>query len=268
MQLPCPSCQTALTIRAVDSALNTEASCGNCNAIVGIAITTTLLQAGTETQQTTVNHTAMVAIADSALRRSYANALNNVGWKVQQAGEGRETLQMMAKEVPDVAIIDGGFAPIFGMGLGEIIKKSNITRSVRVLGLKADDDTLLPLPGAERTISLTAGAETVLEEVNRLLPSNGTPTPQPTGQTGFISRPQAAPQTMATTTETTAEPTTTLADSPEHQSAKRLARDPKSAGTSWLRQFSRSTDMAFIVVGMDTLAPSSAAFSAKIRLAE
>jgi hypothetical protein len=164
----------------------------------------------------------MVAIADENLRRSYASALKNAGWQVQQAHEGRETLQIMAQDVPDVAIIDGGFAPIFGMGLGEIIKKSNITRSVRVLGLRADEDTLLPLPGAERTISLTAGAVAVLEEVNRLLPSNGTPPAALKSQTGFVSRPQTAPQT--TPIETVPEASSSLADSPEHQSAKRLAR--------------------------------------------
>jgi len=266
MRLPCPSCNNILLIESVGTELSAEVSCARCNATIGVTVATTLLSAGVaaETAMSAAegDHSVVVAIADDDLRSSYAHTLIAAGWQVRQCKEGREALQTMARDVPEVAIIDGGFAPIFGMGLGEIIKKSNVTRTVRLLGLRPGNDNLTPVGGAERTISLTAGVNQVLAEVTRMLPhansanntahatSGGltrnwtdtpaakqmetatTETPRDTlasqasqdtqASTGFVSRP-LVPKAMPMSAQDEAS-AATVADSPEHQAAQRLAR--------------------------------------------
>ncbi|MBI5136438.1 MAG: hypothetical protein HZA24_03770 [Nitrospirae bacterium] len=186
MQLACPSCQHPLTVATVGAELSTEVGCATCNAVVGITVATTILDAGTLPTAHGPARKAVVALADRALRAAYGARLTDAGWRVRQCGDGREALQMMAHEVPDVAVIDGGFPPIFGMGLGEIIKKSSVTRRARVLGLRADGDDLLPLPGADRTLPLTAGADAVADAALRLA------TGGPAGPAGAPKAPQAA----------------------------------------------------------------------------
>jgi DNA-binding NarL/FixJ family response regulator len=187
MKLACPSCQHPLTVDTVGAELSTEIGCATCHAVVGITVATTILDAGSLPNAQGPARNAVVALADRALRNAYGARLVDAGWRVRQCGDGREALQMMAHEVPDVAVIDGGFPPIFGMGVGEIIKKSGVTRRAHVLGLRADGDDLLPMPGADRTLPLTAGADVVADAALRLLA--GTPAERPAPPAAHAARP-------------------------------------------------------------------------------
>ncbi len=222
MKLACPSCHRPLHVNAIGPELSTEVDCGGCNATVGVTVAMSLLEiSGQASPQ--MHRSVVLAIANRELRGAYAARLKEAGWSVRECSEGRETLQAMAQDVPDVAVIDGGFAPIFGMRLGEIIKKSSVTRAARVLGLRADGDSLLPLPGADRTIPLTAGADAVLDEITRLSPDGGEPTAHsapsaqttPAQTTAAISKPTVPKATP---------PTAGADEDPAHAAARRLAR--------------------------------------------
>jgi len=192
MKLACPSCHRPLHVTTIGPELSTELHCEGCNATVGVTIAMTLLDAGTAPPDANIHRSVVLAVADPELRAAYSSRLKTAGWNVRECSEGRETLKTMANEVPDVAVIDGGFAPIFGMRLGEIIKKSNITRSARILGLRADNDSQLPLPGADRTIALTAGVDALLNAVTHLAPNGGATRERPNRTTGTISKPLPA----------------------------------------------------------------------------
>ncbi len=168
MKLACPSCQHAVTAVEIDHQMTCEIVCEHCQASIGVTVTTSLLQAGTPSGALSTTHTALVAIADEGLRTTYAQALERMDWTVRQASGGREALKSMGVQVPDVAIIDGGFEAIFGMGVGEIIKRSAVTRHAQVLGLRGHDNSGLPVPGADLTVDLHAGPDEIITAARKL----------------------------------------------------------------------------------------------------
>ena len=242
MKLACPSCQQSLQVTEVDSGLNAEVNCEECGATVGVAITTTILGAG-EPLSSHGGPKAVVAIVNPDLRAAYAAGLRDAGWTVKETGESRDTLQTLGHDVPDVAVVDGGFAPIFGMGLGEIIKKSNVTRGAKVLGLRPEDASNLPVPGADRTLSLVAGADQVVRaaaemtgrigsvSLDRTEPSetvSPAQAPVPAPQPAPIPEAPAATATPAAPAVPSGAHAAALRadtpDDPEHAAAQRLAR--------------------------------------------
>jgi len=168
MKLACPSCHEPVDVQEVDSELSAQVSCGVCGAVVGLTLVVSILSAGDAGMAPARAGRVVVAMTDPELRGAYAEALAATGFAVVETGESRQTLQRLGKEAPDVAVIDGGFPPIFGMGIAEIVKKSNVTRETRILGLRADDGSPLPVPGADRTVAMTLGTDAIVREVEAL----------------------------------------------------------------------------------------------------
>jgi hypothetical protein len=168
MKLACPSCHEPVEVQEVDSELSAQVSCGVCGAVIGLTLAVSILSAGDAGLAVPRAGRVVVAMTDSELRGAYAEALSAAGFAVIETGESRQTLQRLGKEVPDVAVIDGGFPPIFGMGISEIVKKSNVTRETRILGLRSEDGSHLPVPGADRTVTITLGTDAIVREVESL----------------------------------------------------------------------------------------------------
>jgi CheY-like chemotaxis protein len=183
MKLACPSCHQPIEVTDLDSELSAQMSCPECGAVVGITMTVSILSAGAArtpaASSSSSTRRVVVAMNDGELRAAYAEALAREGFAVTETGESRQTLQMLGRAVPDVAVVDGGFPAIFGMGIGEIIKKSNVTRHTRVLGLRTDAASPLPVPGADRTVPVTVGVDTIVREVVGLAAARGTDSPVP-----------------------------------------------------------------------------------------
>lgn len=177
MKLACPSCHHFVEVSDLDAELSAQVSCPECGAVVGITVTISILSAGEARQAAPSVGRVVVAMTDRELRTAYAEALAKAGYAVTEASETRQTLQMLGRAVPDVAVVDGGFPAIFGMGVGEIIKKSNVTRNTRVLGLRTDAASPLPVPGADRTVAVTVGIDTIVREVIGLAAAGGGPAP-------------------------------------------------------------------------------------------
>jgi hypothetical protein len=194
MKLACPSCHNAVEVLEVDSELSAQVSCGACGAIVGITVAISILSAGEARDVQLAANRVVVAMNDLELRRAYAQALLDAGLSVIETGESRQTLQTLGKQVPTVAVIDGGFPPIFGMGIGEIIKKSNVTRETRVLGLRADDGSPLPVPGADRSVSITVGTEGIVREVQALMEGPRPSVPAPRGPRPSSGQTESRPK--------------------------------------------------------------------------
>jgi hypothetical protein len=194
MKLACPSCHEPIEVQAVDSELSAQISCGVCGAVVGLTLVVSILSAGDAVMAGPRAGRVVVAMTDPELRGAYAEALATAGFAVIETGESRQTLQRLGKEVPDVAVVDGSFPPIFGMNIAEIVKKSNVTRETRILGLRPDDGSPLPVPGADRTVAMTLGTDAVVREVEALAAdrrSNARPKAEP------MVRPNRAPKAAA-----------------------------------------------------------------------
>jgi CheY-like chemotaxis protein len=240
MKLACPSCHNAFEVLEVDSELSAQVSCGTCGAIVGITVAISILSAGEARDVKTAANRVVVAMNDPELRRAYAQALLDAGLSVIETGESRQTLQTLGKQVPAVAVIDGGFPPIFGMGIGEIIKKSNVTRETRVLGLRTDDGSPLPVPGADRSVSITMGTEGIVREVQALMegPRPSVPAPRgprpSSGQTESRPKPKPAAEPTPPPAPEPAPPRQTSqapapAPAPAEAPPKAVAPPPKPA---------------------------------------
>jgi len=257
MKLACPSCHEPIEVQAVDSELSAQVSCGVCGAVVGLTLAVSILSAGDAGLAVPGAGRVVVAMTDPELRGAYAEALAAAGFAVIETGESRQTLQRLGKEVPDVAVVDGGFPPIFGMAVSEIVKKSNVTRETRILGLRAEDGSALPVPGADRTVPVTLGTDGIVREVEALAADRRStvrpadpmvrpnhppkaaapPPPAPAKPKRKAPKVQAAPPapkpaapapTPPPAARATPTPVSTslptLPDDPEHAAAMRLAR--------------------------------------------
>lgn len=177
MRLACPSCQQPVEVVEVDAGMNAQVTCAQCQSVLGVTVTATLVSQGAAPTVGSAaagpGPKAAVIMQDNELRKAYAGALTTAGYSVKDASDARLALEDLGKDVPDLVVVDGTYPPLFGMGLGEIIKKSNVTARAKVLGLRADDGTGLPVPGADATIALTAGTVDLLMEANRLVPTAG-----------------------------------------------------------------------------------------------
>lgn len=257
MKLACPSCHEPVEVQEVDSELSAQVSCGVCGAVVGLTLVVSILSAGDAGMAAARAGRVVVAMTDPELRGAYAEALAAAGFAVIETGESRQTLQRLGKEVPDVAVVDGGFPPIFGMGIAEIVKKSNVTRETRILGLRADDGSPLPVPGADRTVTMTVGTDAVVREVESLAadrrstarpkaatpmvrpnhspkaasqapapapPREAAPKPAPVAKAPAPAPPPQAPPASPPPAATAAPAMPGVPDDPAHAAAMRLAR--------------------------------------------
>jgi len=253
MKLACPSCHHPVEVLEVDSELSAQVSCPQCAAVVGITVAVSILSPGAAREG---GPRVVLAMTDREMRGAYARALVQAGIAVTETGDSRQTLQVLSKEVPQVAVVDGDFSAIFGMGIGEIIKKSNVTRDTRVLGLRVEGASPLPVPGADRTVAITVGADAIVREVQAMLdaprpaaparPRPAAPAPPPPRREvprmaapepprpAPAPTPASAPTPTPTPTPTPA-PTAAAApprraaggdtpSDPEHAAAQRLAR--------------------------------------------
>jgi len=192
MKLACPSCHHPIEVLDLDAELSAQISCPECGAVVGITLNVSILSAGDVREAASSSVRVVVAMTDRDLREAYAEALAKAGFAVTETSESRQTLQMLGRAVPDVAVVDGSFPAIFGMGIGEIIKKSNVTRDTRVLGLRTDAASPLPVPGADRTVPVTVGIETIVREVESLA-ARSAPAPQAAPRPEAAAPPEAMP---------------------------------------------------------------------------
>ena len=194
MKLACPSCKQELDVLAVDERLCADVTCGHCAAVIGVSVSATIIRPGAAASAAPSTPKVTVVMRDDQMRTAYVEALRAAGFAVTDSGDARQALERLGQDVPNVAVIDGGFEPVFGMGIGEILKKSNVTRNTRVLGLHSDPSASLPVPGADHTMPAVAGAEAVVAAVHALASGErpaavaAAPVPEP-----VMQRPPAAP---------------------------------------------------------------------------
>ncbi|MDH4228154.1 MAG: hypothetical protein OEW11_00215 [Nitrospirota bacterium] len=194
MKLACPSCKQELDVLAVDERLCADVTCGHCAAVIGVSVSATIIRPGAAASAAPSTPKVTVVMRDDQMRTAYVEALRAAGFAVTDSGDARQALERLGQDVPNVAVIDGGFEPVFGMGIGEILKKSNVTRNTRVLGLHSDPSASLPVPGADHTMPAVAGAEAVVAAVHALASGErpaavaAAPVPEP-----VMQQPPAAP---------------------------------------------------------------------------
>ncbi len=208
MRLGCPSCNQTVDVEPTGDANSAQATCPDCGAVFGWTATTAPAvitppaaaappepppppppapeaavpeAAAPEAEAPAPGSRGMVivAIEKPEILTAYARALGDAGYAVTETSDGRSCLELMSQTLPAAAVIDGGLPPIFGMGLGEIIKKSAVTAAIPVLGLHRDANADLPVPGTERTVALIAGADAVVAEVAVLIEGSASSAPAP-----------------------------------------------------------------------------------------
>ncbi|MFQ5509000.1 MAG: hypothetical protein ACE5FN_06655 [Leptospirillia bacterium] len=227
MTVECPHCHQSMNIHELDAELHANAACPHCQAVIAVAVSITLVDAPVSTpapaKTAPGGPVLLLAMTDPDLRGAYGEALSRAGYHVIQTSESRETLQCLGRDVPRGVVLDGGFPAIFGMGVGEIIRKSNVTRKTKVLGLRADGAADLPVPGADHTIPMVSGIEAVVNEALALFGGVDRRTPAPAADMTGVPAPEApglettptqiestdasemeAPESEATPTETPA----------------------------------------------------------------
>lgn len=99
--------------------------------------------------------------------------LENSGYKVDYAYDGKEGLEKIEKFNPDLAIIDVGLPKIDGNTICEIIKNSNKTKNVKVIMLTAKklvgDMEKAFESGADAYLSKPYEFSRLLEKIKKLI---------------------------------------------------------------------------------------------------
>jgi signal transduction histidine kinase len=112
-------------------------------------------------------------------REMMATMLSTYGYRVEQAADGIEGVQMAASKLPDVALVDIGLPGIDGYEVARRLRKDPDTRHIRLIAL-----TGYGLAEDQRRV-LEAGFDLHLVkpvEIRQLLDALGERAPQPAGQ--------------------------------------------------------------------------------------
>jgi len=119
-----------------------------------------------------IRETVLIAEDERSIRSLLRTYLESEGYEVREASGGEEALASIAKDVPDVLLLDLSMPPPQGMDVLRHIKKSNMPRKPAVVILTAYGSVKLAVEamklGALEFLEKPASPELLLETLARI----------------------------------------------------------------------------------------------------
>jgi two-component system, cell cycle response regulator DivK len=116
---------------------------------------------------------------DPETRQFYAHALEQHGFRTEQAHNGRQALEKAREDAPDLVLADIALPGMDGIELCRELRADVRTRTIRVIAITGYGDRHYPDrargAGADQVLTKPCDAETLVAEARRLL-AVGVPT--------------------------------------------------------------------------------------------
>jgi chemosensory pili system protein ChpA (sensor histidine kinase/response regulator) len=109
---------------------------------------------GDETRRRTI----LVAEDDADIRLMMATLLGMKGYRVVEAGDGQEALDVAQKERPDIVLMDLQLPRLNGFAVARFIRQSDALRRTPIVVVSAHD------PAKHRNLALAAGCNAYVQK--------------------------------------------------------------------------------------------------------
>lgn len=137
MVVKCPNCKTVIRMREVDGQSRVvKYLCSNCQEIVRID----LMQDAVKSSSTAdayekTEHRKKILVADDTItvRKVAARLLSGAGYDVLEAEDGRQALELVQNEHPDLIVLDLLMPKMTGFDVLREIKKATRVRETPIL---------------------------------------------------------------------------------------------------------------------------------------
>jgi CheY-like chemotaxis protein len=133
----CPDCRTEIRLREVDGHSRViKYLCSNCQNVVRIDLVQDEVKTSSSSDSyEKIEHKKKVLVADdtATLRKIAARLLSSAGYDVLEAGDGREALDLVQKEHPDLILLDLLMPKMTGFDVLREIKKSERLKETPIL---------------------------------------------------------------------------------------------------------------------------------------
>jgi CheY-like chemotaxis protein len=110
---------------------------------------------------------------DPETRQFYAHALENQGFRAEQAHNGHQALEKARANAPDLVLADIALPGMDGIELCRQLRADIRTRAIRFLAITGYDDRHYPdrarTAGADHVLTKPCDADTLVAEARRLL---------------------------------------------------------------------------------------------------
>jgi CheY-like chemotaxis protein len=175
----CPDCKTEIRLREVDGHSRVvKYLCSNCQNVVRIdLVQDEIKSSSTSDSYEKIEHKKKVLIADdtATIRKIAARLLSSAGYDVVEAGDGREALNLVQKEHPDLILLDLLMPKMTGFDVLREIKKNERLKETPILIMsgvfKKDVLDFLQASGVAGFVDKEQIRESLLFRVQQVLPN-------------------------------------------------------------------------------------------------
>jgi CheY-like chemotaxis protein len=175
----CPDCKTEIRLREVDGHSRVvKYLCSNCQNVVRIdLVQDEIKSSSTSDSYEKIEHKKKVLIADdtATVRKIAARLLSSAGYDVVEAGDGREALNLVQKEHPDLILLDLLMPKMTGFDVLREIKKNERLKETPILIMsgvfKKDVLDFLQASGVAGFVDKEQIRESLLFRVQQVLPN-------------------------------------------------------------------------------------------------
>ena len=178
MIVRCPGCKTEIRLREVDGHSRViKYLCSNCQEIVRIDLVQDEIKtSSTSASYEKTEHRYKVLVADDTVtvRKVAARLLIDAGYEVLEAEDGREALDLVRKEHPDLIVLDLLMPKMTGFDVLREIKKTGRIKETPILIMsgvfKKDVLDFLQASGVAGFVDKEQIQDSLVFRVQQLLP--------------------------------------------------------------------------------------------------
>jgi predicted Zn finger-like uncharacterized protein len=174
MELRCPLCGARYRLAADRLRPGARIRCSKCNDVFTLRGKIEDLMSGSTSSRPL--RAAKVAIIEDArfFREMVRDVLAPLDLEISEAADGREGLELVRREKPDLVILDLNLPRLDGYELMRLIREDSAVKHIRLLAMsgvyrKEPDQEAAQKAGADDFIGKSFTPETFLERVRRLL---------------------------------------------------------------------------------------------------
>jgi twitching motility two-component system response regulator PilG len=174
----CPNCKTVIRLREVDGQSRViKYLCSQCQEIVRIDLVQDEVKSSSSSDSyEKTEHRKKILVADdtATIRKVAAHLLSEAGYEVLEAEDGREALDLVQKEHPDLILLDLLMPKMTGFDVLREIKKAGRLKATPILIMsgvfKKDVLDFLQASGVSGFVDKEQIQDSLLFRVQQLLP--------------------------------------------------------------------------------------------------